>query len=116
MIANTPSVLNCRVRNADAPSCTAWAMFFMLVVPSPAARTSLRNIIPMASAMTAMTADDDDEGEVATGQVHGRNLAARLGSKDVPGHTSSSDWALEARREMRTHHRGPARDADRSVT
>src|SRR4051794_41872550 len=30
-------------------------MVCMLVVPSPAARTCVRNIIPMASAMTAMT-------------------------------------------------------------
>jgi hypothetical protein len=53
--AKTAKVLNWRVRKADAPSCTACAMVCMLVVPSPAASTCVRNIIPIANAMTAMT-------------------------------------------------------------
>src|SRR3712207_5001699 len=55
MAAKTTSVRNCRARNADAPSCTAWAMAFMFSVPSPAARTCERKTYAMASAASAMT-------------------------------------------------------------
>ena len=37
----TLKVLNCLFKYAVAPSCTAAAIFFILSVPSPAARTSL---------------------------------------------------------------------------
>ena len=53
--ANTASVRNIRLRYAEAPSWTAWAMFFMFSVPSPALSTSARKTNAIASATSAMT-------------------------------------------------------------
>ena len=71
--AKTPSVLNWRSRKAEAPSCTAAAMFFMLV-GALAGREHLRSgtSAAMRQRDDRDDADDDDEGEVAAGQVHGR--------------------------------------------
>ncbi len=52
--AKMPRVRNCRVRYAEAPSCTALAMVFMLSVPSPAASTWDLNTKAITSATSAM--------------------------------------------------------------
>ena len=54
--AKPASVLNCRVRNADAPSCTAAAMVCIFSVPWPAARTLRRSATANPSATSAITA------------------------------------------------------------
>ena len=57
-------------------------MFFMLSVPSPAERTSARNIAAIAERAERDQGDDDDQDEVATGQVHDSGID--------PGHAYSS--------------------------
>ena len=54
--AKPASVLNCRVRKADAPSCTAAAMLCIFSVPVPAASTLLRRETAKPRATSAMTA------------------------------------------------------------
>ena len=54
--ANQARVLNCRVRNAEAPSCTAAAMPCIFSVPWSAASTLLRSATAKPSATSAMAA------------------------------------------------------------
>ena len=44
-------VRNCRERNASAPSCTAWAISFILGVPCPAFSTLRASSSPAAIPM-----------------------------------------------------------------
>ena len=56
MTAKIDSVRNCRLRYAEAPSCTAAAMLFILSVPSLADSTWRTNTPATTSAAMAISA------------------------------------------------------------
>ena len=104
--ANTASVRNCRVRYAEAPSCTAWAMVFMLL----GALTSGEHLRPEDARHGQRDerddGDDDDQGEVSAGEVHGG-----LGVSDAEGNPGHAFPPIRASRpfdvsEHRTDDRG----------
>ena len=83
--ANQASVLNCRVRNAEAPSCTAAAMPCIFSVPWSAASTLLRSATAKPSATSAIAATTHDVGEVGAAQIE----RVTAGGTGEPRHASS---------------------------
>ena len=77
------SVLNCRVRYAEAPSCTAAAISCIFSVPWSAASTVAAQRDGEAERDQRDDRDHDDVGEVGTAQVErARRLAAEV-SPDI---------------------------------
>ena len=83
--ANQARVLNCRVRNADAPSCTAAAMPCIFSVPCVGGEHALAQRDGEAERHEGDDRDHHDVGEVGAAQIE----RVTAGGTGEPRHSSS---------------------------